>query len=172
MIMVADSNVTPPTTSKPRAVRIRIRCADEREFEERFAPWYAADGIFLPGELPAPLGAALRLTIELQDGRCVLSGTARVDAKVEAPAGMQLRIVRVDRGSAPLAPVLTPVGRPRAGMGAPLPAQTQAGLEEVLFADLPPPEKFAASKPIEVRSSPVKLRLRPMRRPGEPARGR
>jgi hypothetical protein len=149
----------PSAASELRSVRIRVRCVDERDFQERFAPWYAADGIFLPGELPAPLGTGLRVTIELQDGRRVLSGTARVDARVEVPLGTRLRILRVDPGSVPLAPVLTPVGSPPSRT--PPSAQTQPGLREVLFADLPPPEEYAASRPLQVRSSPIKLRLRP-----------
>ncbi len=161
----------PAATSEPSSVRIRIRCSDEREFQERFAPWYAADGVLLPGALRTPVGATLRITIELQDGRCVLSGTARVDGKVEVPSGTRLRIIRLDPGSVPLAPVLPLVSRPPAQPPSPLPAQAQASLGEVLFADLPAPEEFAASKPLEVRSSPIKLRLRPTGEQWDPPGG-
>ncbi len=154
----------------PRPVRIGIRCADERDFQERFAPRYAAEGVFVPGEPIAPEGTMLRVTIELKDGRPVLSGTARLEAWTEAPAGMWLRIVRVNSGSVPIAPVLMPAGPPAASQP-PAAAPERDDLGELLFADLPPPEEFAASKPIQVRSSSVKLRLQSTRQPGEPPAG-
>ena len=153
-----------PPAAKPRAITIRLRCTDEREFRARYAPWYASDGIFLPGALPAPLGSSLSVSIELQDGRQVLSGTARVEAEVKRPAGAQLRFLRVDVGSAPLAPALAPLDPGAAGRP---PAHRGADLERTLFADLPPPEKVLASKPLVVRTSTVKLRLRPTPVPGK-----
>lgn len=151
---------------RPRSITIRLRCSDEREFRRRYAPWYAAEGIFVPGTLPVPLGASLGVAIELKDGRRVFSGTARVEAEVKEPVGAQLRFLRVDSGSAPLAPTLTPVGRTADNTDPPA-LRSRMKLEEALFADLPPPEKVVASKPLVVRTSEVKLRLQPTADPGK-----
>jgi hypothetical protein len=156
-----------PATGRPRSITIRLRCSDEREFRKRYLPWYASDGIFLPGALPAPLGTSLSVSIELGDGRRVLSGIARIEAHVKEPAGAQLRFLRVDFGSAPLAPTLAAVEPPSSG-GKPQAHRRGTDLEKALFADLPAPEKVLTSKPLVVRTSTVKLRLRPTPVPVKP----
>jgi hypothetical protein len=60
----------------------------------------------------------------------------------------------------PPAPALAPEGRPAGGAVRSPPAPA-AGLEEELFSDLPAPEEVVPSKPLVVRTSTVKLRLRP-----------
>jgi hypothetical protein len=133
------------------AVRLKIPCADAREFRERFVPRYVAQGVFVPSERPRPVGSRIHLKIELRDGSVGASGEALVTGHVQEPArrGMTLRLSRLDPGS--LQFELSPM----AGAG---PAATpRPALAEDLFSDAP--AAAAADKPLQVRTKTVKLKL-------------
>jgi hypothetical protein len=75
---------------------VKIPCADEREFRERFAPKYVANGIFVPSREPKPVGTRVRIKLELRTGVVLVVGDAMVTSrttpdKSDKP-GMTMRI--------------------------------------------------------------------------------
>lgn len=140
------------------AVRLKIPCADAREFLDRYAPHYAARGVFVPTERPRPVGSRIHLKIELRDGNLGASGEALVAGHVAEPArhGMTLHLARLDPDSPQFELSPAPGSRPAV---TPRPA-----LAEDLF-----PEASAeaiADKPLQVRTKPVKLKLATSSPPG------
>jgi len=134
-----------------QAVRLKIPCADGREFLERFAPRYVTQGVFVPTERPRPVGSRIHLRVELRDGSVGASGEALVTGHVAEPArrGMTLRLSRLDPGG--LQFELSPVDV--AGPAAtPRPA-----LAEALFTGAP--AAAATDEPLRVRTKTVKLKL-------------
>lgn len=150
-------------------IRLKIPCHGEREFQERFAGRYAAAGVFVPTEKLRPPGSHVRLILEFRDGSGDhVSGEAVVTSHptVSGRKGMKLRFLTLDPDSirfelAPSAdaPVEAPFFEPLSGPVAPLqhPQATDLGAELFAGHDLP---DTAASRPLEVRSQPVTLRVK------------
>jgi hypothetical protein len=112
------------------AYRLKIPCSDEREFRERFAPRYVADGIFIPSQDPKPVGTRVRIKLEIRGGQVLVSGDAMVTSRTPSGTsdkpGMTIRLtalhpesIRFELSpSAASSPALTPA--------APAPALTPA----------------------------------------------
>ncbi|HSN13475.1 MAG TPA: hypothetical protein VLT61_02520, partial [Anaeromyxobacteraceae bacterium] len=86
--------MAPP--AQPLTFRVKIPCSDEREFRERFAPKYVANGIFVPSREPKPVGTRVRIKLELRTGVVLVTGDAMVTSrtmpdKSDKP-GMTMRI--------------------------------------------------------------------------------
>lgn len=164
-------------TSAPAVVRLKIPCADRREFLEKFAPRYAQSGVFVPGGRPRPVGSRIHLKLEFRDGTVGVSGDALVTGQgtVEKP-GMVLRFTALHPGSiqfelSPVAgpgPALTPV--PGETARAPeTPAKGEL-VDELFGPDMLEDEPTGSAKPLEVRTGKVKLKLKETpREPGAPA---
>ncbi|HEU4385660.1 MAG TPA: hypothetical protein VFR85_19395 [Anaeromyxobacteraceae bacterium] len=154
----------------PSVVRLKIPCADKREFLERFAPRYAQKGVFVPGGRPRPVGSRLHLKLEFRDGTVGVSGDALVTGQgtSERP-GMVLRFTALDPGS--LQFELSPVGGAApAEASQPDEGQARGELADQLFGSEPQGEPRGSATPLEVRTGKVKLKLRETPRgPGAPA---
>jgi hypothetical protein len=146
-----------PDPAAPPVIRLRIPCKDEREFRDRFAPKYAARGVFVPTNRPRVIGTRLHLKIELKDGLIGVSGDAMVTGQTDSGPGgrpgMTLRLTSLHAGSIQFE--LSPVGR----TGPPVPARRTDP------ADGPPPLRDSldpgnTAKPLAVRKREVKFKLR------------
>jgi hypothetical protein len=161
-------------TAAPLVVRLKIPCADRREFLEKFAPRYAQSGVFVPRGRPRPVGSRIHLKLEFRDGTVGVSGDALVTGQgtAEKP-GMVLRFTALHSGSIQFE--LSPVGG--AGPAAPaaaarLPQAPGKGelVDELFGPDMLEDEPTGSAKPLEVRTGKVKLKLRETpREPGAPA---
>jgi hypothetical protein len=162
----------------PTVVRLRIPCADQREFLERFAPRYARGGVFVPGGRLRPVGSRIHLKLEFRDGTVGVSGDALVTGQgtPEKP-GMVLRFTALHPGSIQFE--LSPVGGPPGPALTPAPgvlarspdALPRGELADELFGpDMLEDEPTGSAKPLEVRTGKVKLKLKETpREPGAPA---
>ncbi|HYQ80312.1 MAG TPA: hypothetical protein VEP68_02360, partial [Anaeromyxobacteraceae bacterium] len=182
-------------------VRLKIPCADGREFLERFAPRYAHGGVFVPGGR-RPVGTRIHLKLEFRDGTVGVSGDALVTGQgtPEKP-GMMLRFTALHPGS--LQFELSPVGRsgpaltpargtsaalaapaltPARGMSpvsaapaltparamTPVPAAPPAAagpgrgelVDELFGPEMMEEESTGSDRPLEIRTSEVKLKLK------------
>jgi len=76
--------------------RLKIACADERDFLEHFAPKYVSSGIVVPSKNPRPVGTRVRVKIELRNGQVLVSGDAIVTSRAMPDAtdrpGMTMRL--------------------------------------------------------------------------------
>jgi hypothetical protein len=76
--------------------RLKLPCADEREFRERFLQKYVSRGIFVPSERPKPVGTRLRLKLEIKGGAVLVSGDGMVTSVTQpgpnAKPGMTVRL--------------------------------------------------------------------------------
>ncbi len=165
-------------TAPPSVVRLKIPCADGRDFLERFAARYVQAGIFVPVGRPRPVGSRLHLKLEFRDGTVGVSGDALVTGQgTPQKPGMTLRFTALHPGS--LQFDLSPVRGPGSGPGRPaLPVRSPAteapargGLTDELFGpDVVGDEPLGSPRPLEVRTSAVKLRLKETpRQPAVPA---
>ena len=160
----------------PPVVRLKIPCADKREFLERFAPRYAQRGVFVPGGRPRPVGSRIHLKLEFRDGTVGVSGDALVTGQGtgERP-GMVLRFTALHPGSIQFE--LSPVGGPGPAVAPaqaparPVEGQAKGELVDELFgSDVPQDEPSGSGRPLEVRTGKVKLKLKATpREPGAPA---
>ncbi|HSM93736.1 MAG TPA: hypothetical protein VLT47_12690, partial [Anaeromyxobacteraceae bacterium] len=130
----------------PPIYRVKIPCSDEREFRERFAPKYVADGIFVPSVDPKPVGTRLRIKLELRTGVVLVMGDAMVTSRV-APGGsdkpgMTLRITALHPDS--LQFELSPAGAPRVS---PAPTPRATPPPPPARSPVPPPAAAAAITP-------------------------
>lgn len=169
-----------PDPAAPPIVRLKIPCADEREFRERFAPKYVTSGIFVPTERPRPIGTRLHLKIELRDGRIGVSGDAMVTGQTTSGPGkrpgMTLRLTGLHAGSIQFE--LSPVGgagppvasAPRPSVAAGESPDEPAPLHEELFGPEDEPlDPGAAAKPLEVGTREVKFKLKETPKASAPA---
>jgi len=135
----------PPTPS----FRLKIPCADEREFRRAFAPKYVAAGIFVPSREPKPVGTRVRVKLELRSGQVIVSGDAMVTSRTPAAGsdhpGMTLRLTALDPEScqfqlSPAAASAAPASPPPAITPSPRPKL------DLLFDadDEPPPAQHPA----------------------------
>jgi hypothetical protein len=158
-----------PDPAAPPVVRLKIPCADEREFRERFAPKYVTSGIFVPTERPRSIGTRLHLKIELRDGRVRVSADAMVTGQTMSGAGrrpgMTLRLTGLHAGSIQFE--LSPVGAagpavaPRRTEPTAELADEPAPLHQELFGPEDEPlDAGAAAKPLEVGTREVKFKLK------------
>jgi len=144
-------------------IRLKLPCSGELEFRERFASRYAAGGVFIPTEKRRPPGSHVRLIVEFNDKTGAhLSGEAVVTSHLElgGKKGMKLRFLSLDPDSVPFD--LAPAGIEPSESDVPArPQHPQATtpLELELFAGQEPPASDA-SRPLEVRSNPVTLRVK------------
>lgn len=144
--------------SRLPVVRLRIRCPDVEEYRRVRAPEFAAQGVQIRGERERPVGARVRLKIELLDGTLAHDG----EAEIVGHAGdalrrrMVLKLLEAGAGDAP----------PRPATAAP------PKLADFLFADLDLPDASAdGTGPLDKDDellTPRPTRL-PERRPATPA---
>ena len=158
-------------TAAPPVVRLKIPCADRREFLEKFAPRYAQSGVFVPRGRARPVGSRIHLKLEFRDGTVGVSGDALVTGQgtAEKP-GMVLRFTALHSGSIQFE--LSPVGGAgAAAASARLPQAPGKGeLVDELFGPDIEHEPAGSAKPLEVRTGKVKLKLKGTpREPGAPA---
>lgn len=161
----------------PTVVRLRIPCADQREFLERFAPRYARGGVFVPGGRLRPVGSRIHLKLEFRDGTVGVSGDALVTGQgTSEKPGMVLRFTALHPGSIQFE--LSPVGGPGPahtpvpGVVARAPDPPARGelADELFGPDILEDEPIGSAKPLEVRTGKVKLKLKETpREPGAPA---
>ena len=174
-------------------VRLKIPCADRRDFLERFASRYAHGGVFVPGGRPRAVGSRIQLKLEFRDGTVGVWGDALVTGQgtAEKP-GMVLRFTALHPGSLQFelspaggagpavtparamtpVPALTPAGA-MAPVAAP-PAAASSGkgelVDELFGPEMLEDETTGSPRPLEVRTGKVKLKLRETpREPGAPA---
>src|SRR5512135_1059034 len=141
----------------PPIVRLKIPCADQREFLERFAPRYARNGVFVPGGRPRPVGSRIHLKLEFRDGTVGVSGDALVTGQGTAgKPGMVLRFTALHPGSlqfelSPVGgagPAVTPTPVPPAAAGSPSEAPARGELVDELFGpDMLQGEPTGSAKP-------------------------
>jgi hypothetical protein len=145
-------------------IRLKLPCSGELEFRERFASRYAAGGVFIPTEKRRSPGSHVRLIVEFNDKTGAhLSGEAVVTSHLElgGKKGMKLRFLSLDPDSVPFD--LAPAGLEPSESDVPAPPQhpqATTPLELELFAGQEPPPASDASRPLEVRSKPVTLRVK------------
>ncbi|HET6922748.1 MAG TPA: hypothetical protein VFI16_06340 [Anaeromyxobacteraceae bacterium] len=149
-------------------VRVKIPCADQREFLERFAPRYAQSGVFVPGARPRAVGSRIHLKLEFRDGTVGVYGDALVTGQETAgKPGMVLRFTALHAGSIQFE--LSPVGgaaAPAASTRHPQ-APGKGELVDTLFGpDMTEGERAGSARPLEVRTGTVKLKMQETR--GEP----
>jgi hypothetical protein len=89
------------TAGSPRlpALRVRLPCADERDFYARLADGIAERGLRIPTANLRPVGSRVRVVLEFRNAETV-GGEAVVDAHVvgrDASTTMNVRFVRLDR---------------------------------------------------------------------------
>lgn len=103
------------TQSLP-VVRLRLACADEAEFQRKYAAYISKNGVFVPATAPPAVGASVAIEIALTDGSVGVRGEAVVvrHGKVRDTAGMTLRLNRLapDSFQFPLESVLPPAAGP------------------------------------------------------------
>ncbi|HEY6106803.1 MAG TPA: hypothetical protein VIV59_12520, partial [Anaeromyxobacteraceae bacterium] len=156
----------------PPVVRLKIPCADRREFLEKFAPRYAQSGVFVPGGRPRPVGSRIHLKLEFRDGTVGVSGDALVTGQGSAQKpGMVLRFTALRPGSIQfeLSPVAGAGPAPTVSGPAATPARGEL-VDELFGPDMIEDEPTGSAKPLEVRTGKVKLKLKETpREPGAPA---
>lgn len=154
-------------------VRLKIPCADGREFLEKFAARFVQNGIFVPVGRPRPVGSRIHLKLEFRDGTVGVSGAALVTGQgTSEKPGMVLRFTALHPESIQfdLSPLRAPSRPP------PTPPAAGGELAKQLFGpDVVGDEPLGSARPLEVRTSAVKFKLRETpRQPGagaaEPAR--
>jgi hypothetical protein len=110
--------------------RLKIQCSDEREFLERFAPRFVADGIFVPSRDPRPVGTRVLVKIEILGGRVLVSGDAMVTSRIPAEKsdrpGMKLRLTALHPESIRFELSPSASSRPALTPSVPTPALTPA----------------------------------------------
>lgn len=164
-------------TAPLSVIRLKIPCADGRDFLERFAARYVQSGIFVPIGRPHPVGSRIHLKLEFRDGTVGVSGDALVTGQgTSQKPGMMLRFTALHPGSiqfdlsplrGPGRPV--PVVRPRPPPAADAPARGEL-TDELFGPDVVGDEPLGSPRPLEVRTSPVKLKLKETpRQPDAPA---
>jgi hypothetical protein len=83
-------------TSPTPSYRLKLPCAGEAEFREKFQNKYVEKGIFVPSERPKPVGTRVKLKLEIRTGAVLLSGDGMVTAVVkpgaQAKPGMTVRL--------------------------------------------------------------------------------
>jgi hypothetical protein len=127
------------------AYRLKIPCADEREFLERFAQKYVASGIFVPAKDPLAVGTRVHIKLEFKGGQVLVAGDAMVTSrtppdKSDKP-GMTMRLTALHPSSiqfglspsapgAPMhaTPALTPAPPPMSAALTPAPPPLGAAL--------------------------------------------
>lgn len=76
--------------------RLKLPCADEREFRDKYLTKYVARGIFVPSENPKPVGTRLKLKLEIRGGTVLVSGDGMVTSVAQpggpAKPGMTVRL--------------------------------------------------------------------------------
>lgn len=134
-----------PPPAQPLTFRVKIPCSDEREFRERFAPKYVANGIFVPSQEPKPVGTRVRIKLELRTGVVLVVGDAMVTSrttpdKSDKP-GMTMRITALHPESIKFD--LSPHG-------------AKAATPEMAPATAPPPSKGSGeAKPAKAAQAPI-----------------
>lgn len=151
-------------------VRLKIPCADGREFLEKFAGRFVQNGIFVPVGHPRPVGSRIHLKLEFRDGTVGVSGSALVTGQgtFEKP-GMVLRFTALHPESIQfdLSPLRVPA-RPPPVVPKPAPA-AGGGLADQLFGSGEEgDEPLGSPRPLEVRTSAVRLKLRETSRQPDP----
>lgn len=76
--------MTEPTAAP--SYRLKLPCADEGEFREKFLQKYVSRGVFVPSERPRPVGTRIKLKLEIKGGRVLVSGDGMVTS-VAMPGG-------------------------------------------------------------------------------------
>ena len=151
-------------------VRLKIPCADGREFLEKLAGRFVQNGIFVPTGHPRPVGSRIHLKLEFRDGTVGVSGSALVTGQgtFEKP-GMVLRFTALHPESIQfdLSPLRLPA-RPPPVVPKPAPA-AGGGLADQLFGSgAEGDEPLGSPRPLEVRTSAVRLKLRETSRQPDP----
>jgi len=129
--------------------RLKLPCADEREFREKFLQKYVSRGVFVPSERPKPVGTRLRLKLEIRGGTVLVSGDGMVTSVTQpggtTKPGMTVRLTALHHDSiqfplSPTAPATPHPPAPKAqapSHAPPTPALGSAKPPPKL--DLPPP---------------------------------
>src|SRR5512133_644097 len=127
-------------------LRVKVPCADEREFYARIADRVAENGLRVPaGDRPA-IGAHARVALEFRDGG-TLAGDAVVEEHVDLDSGpgVKVRFLKLEpagtRDAAKNAPAAARPGAPAAavpsrGRARPPEPELPAELAAELFADV------------------------------------
>lgn len=145
--------------------RLKLPCAGEQEFREKFQHRYVEKGIFVPSERPKPVGTRVKLKLEIRTGAVLVSGDGMVTAIVkpggQAKPGMTVRLTALHPESIrfPLSPgrgaAETAGGQPpplrAVPPGATPPPLPHASVHEELFGfdEEPPVEAAHAAEPDE-----------------------
>lgn len=140
------------TASLP-VVRVRLPCADAREFWGVRAPELAVRGLVIRSDHVRPVGARVRLEIELSGGGCVHDGLAVVagHAPPRGPGGRPGFLLRIEE----LAEAAAPGPRPPAAATPADGGDDPISLEEYLFSDLDLPDPTADTGPIDLELAPA-----------------
>lgn len=153
---------TAPTPS----YRLKLPCADEQEFREKFQHRYVEKGIFVPSERPKPVGTRVKLKLEVRSGAVLVSGDGMVTAIVkpggQAKPGMTVRLTALHPESIrfPLSPSRGGAAETAGGQpppqravppGATPPPLPHASVHEELFGldEEPPAGAVHAAEPDE-----------------------
>ena len=88
------------TPTPDSRVRVRLKCADAKDFVERFAPNVTRGGIFLPTREARDVGTSIRFELALQDDTLVFAGEGVVTWV--KPKGMGVKFTNLDPATAPM----------------------------------------------------------------------